>query len=516
MKSAKLFAVLPWMLLVAGCGGASGGGSGTITPPAISLSSSSGSASAYENAAPPAFTVTATVSGSAKTPIVADLKYDATVFSSVTASPKAGGGYTILATPRATLGGGDYTGMIDFRLCQEAACTNVYAGTAVSYTYKLTVKLLDWGMYQRNAAHTGYVHAQLDASKFQEAWTWSNPDDNYISWAVAGDGNVYISAAPGKTYAFAETTGSQVWVNAMANPTALYGRGGLAFYKGTLYVAAYGPSTGSYYSGGATIRGVDAATGAFKTDSSFVSQVNTYNSPTILDDEMFYTQGYYGGIISKYSLPSGTTSWTNTYVQTNQFGGEAPAVDDRYVYSTNGWGLIVYNKSDGSIYKTVSRARTISTGYQSFISPVITSSGKVIYFNQEDNGLHAVDVATGTTIWQTSYNYNLQPVVRGNVIYTSRNYPYQVEALSETDGSLLWSWSMPATDTRFIENMIVCDNLLFVSTDKATYAIDLTTHQTVWSTKAHGALALSANYMLYIVTNDYAKTGVLTAIRLRS
>ena len=49
--------------------------------------------------------------------------------------------------------------------------------------------------------------------------------------------------------------------------------------------------------------------------------------------------------------------------------------------------------------------------------------------------------------------------------------------------------------------MLLTQNLVFVSTDNATYAIDRTSHATVWTQPFPGKLTLSANGVLYI-NND--------------
>jgi len=46
--------------------------------------------------------------------------------------------------------------------------------------------------------------------------------------------------------------------------------------------------------------------------------------------------------------------------------------------------------------------------------------------------------------------------------------------------------------------VLLTNNLVFVSTDNATYAIDRTTHAQVWSYPFSGKLSLSANGILYI------------------
>ena len=70
---------------------------------------------------------------------------------------------------------------------------------------------------------------------------------------------------------------------------------------------------------------------------------------------------------------------------------------------------------------------------------------------------------------------------------------------SEADGSKQWTWTPPAgDDTKFVGDVLVTNNLVFVSTDASTYAIDRSTHLPVWSYAASGSLALSANGVLYI------------------
>lgn len=520
MRILSVVAALAGVLFLAGCGG--GGGSGPKPLPTLktTLSSSGNTVSVDEDASAASFTVNVTSSGSASTPVIPSVSYDGKVYASVTvASGTTAGSYVINAVPQPNLGGGTYAGPITFRLCQEAACTHVYPGSTITYDYSLTVKLHEWATFQRNAAHTGYVHATLDVAKFKKAWAWTNPDSNLTYAVISANGSAYVSARPNKIYSFNEATGAQNWVNDLASPVAIYATGGMAYDKGTIYVSAAGPSTGSTFTGGSTIRGMDAATGAFRSDSPFVSQVSSFNSPTIFKDEMFYSQGYYGGVLWKYSLPAGATAWTSTYTYSNQFGGETPAVDENYVYYTTGFGLAIFSKLDGSLVANVADTLLFTTGYDNFIAPVITPSGHVIYGSpQGGSQFVAVDVASLSVIWRSTNNYNLQPVVAGNVIYGMHNYPYQVDAISDVDGNVLWSWPMPAGDTQFQQTMVVCDNLLFVITDKNTYAIDLRTHQTVWTLAEHGTLSLSSGYILYIVANDYTSgsvTSKVTAINLR-
>jgi outer membrane protein assembly factor BamB len=93
-----------------------------------------------------------------------------------------------------------------------------------------------------------------------------------------------------------------------------------------------------------------------------------------------------------------------------------------------------------------------------------------------------------------------------------------LDALSEKDGHVLWSWTPPAGNGYFRRNIVVTKNLVFVSTDANVYAIDLNTHQQVWQYPKPGMLAISSNLNLYIanyVEPLRASDGNLDAIRLK-
>jgi outer membrane protein assembly factor BamB len=64
----------------------------------------------------------------------------------------------------------------------------------------------------------------------------------------------------------------------------------------------------------------------------------------------------------------------------------------------------------------------------------------------------------------------------------------------------MWSISIPrrSDETVFTANVVATNNLVFVSTTRA-YAIDITTHQTVWIYPYTAQqLAISANGVLYL------------------
>jgi outer membrane protein assembly factor BamB len=123
-----------------------------------------------------------------------------------------------------------------------------------------------------------------------------------------------------------------------------------------------------------------------------------------------------------------------------------------------------------------------------------------VHFNLDSN----------TVDWTIAGHYPSTPAYDSGVVYAVNDDPLQLEARSETDGSLLWSWAPPASaDTAFISEVLLTKTAMIVSTNVSTYAIDRNTHHAIWSYPQAGNLALSPNGVLYIEGN-----GTLTAINV--
>jgi outer membrane protein assembly factor BamB len=97
--------------------------------------------------------------------------------------------------------------------------------------------------------------------------------------------------------------------------------------------------------------------------------------------------------------------------------------------------------------------------------------------------------------------YPATPAYHAAIIYIANNNPLQLEARSEADGSLLWSWT-PPQDAYFTSEVLITNNLAFICTNLATYAVDTQTHELVWSYPLTGRLALSASGVLYIAVGQ--------------
>jgi len=513
----KLFAgiVAFGVLGLAACGGGGSGGSssGGASIPTInvSLSASSGSAEMNEGATATTFTVKATSSGSASTAVVPDLQYDTSVFSSVTATPgTVAGTYDVVIETLPDLGGGAYTGNITFRLCQEVACTHVYPGSTVKYAYDLKVRLEEWTTYQRNNRHTGYVHATLDVSKFVKAWEWNPTQVSAISPVVEQAGHVYFTTQepslttivrPSQLISLNELNGAVDWTHDLNGPTTV---GPPSISNGVLYVG-----TVSSAQVGA-VSAIVATTGALSQSFAFDTQWTQASYPIISGDSIFFYGGQFGTVLYGYSWQTGGVRWTHDTLNTIN-GTTTVATDNDYVYYYNGVALKVVSVADGSLVKSILDPYAAWAGYD-YDSGVmlggkdnaIAYSGTTSFSSQYLNDEHYnprplvnYSLMANTDTWKGAKNYYTNPAVSKNVVYVARNDTASLDALSETDGSVLWSWTPPAGET-FHRNTVVTDNLVFVSTDKAVYAISLSDHTMKWSYPMPGTLTLSSGFMLYI------------------
>src|SRR5690606_5116556 len=110
-----------------------------------------------------------TASGTITTPVVLDLQYDPEIFSRVDSYLGDGPGkYIIKYRTKSGIGVGKYTANISYRLCHQAACSNVYAGSSKSYRLNIEVKDYEWTTFQGNNRRTGYVPVQVDVTKFEK------------------------------------------------------------------------------------------------------------------------------------------------------------------------------------------------------------------------------------------------------------------------------------------------------------------------------------------------------------
>ena len=437
--------------------------------------------------------------------------------------------YTVHLVAAPNLAPGHYTGTVMFRLCADAGCSTTGSGTQQSFAYSVTVVLQDWRTFQRNPAHTGFVNVTLDPTKFAKAWTWSRPAGDPepiggINAVATGGGQVYVSKdiyfGQGALYALKETDGSLSWTYALGEMAS---EGPPAFRDGSVYVPSTDPSEAC------NMWAVDAVLGTYKFKMTTACQWSNYFAPTPVSHQVLQTSQ--AGDTYSFGTADGALQWSKYSGGADQ---TTPAADAHHVYQygenpASGGGLYVFDRVGGAPVGVITDPFWPGlTNYSVFSAPVVGANGDVMSFSgfgfsgraassseqYESRIIVSYDIAGLAYKWRSANAYLTHPALANGVLYAARNAPAALDALSETDGHVLWSWPLPAGNSSFHRNVVVTKNLVFVSTDVNVYAIDLKTHKAVWQYPQPGMIAISAAPMLYIATGATLSDGNLVAIKL--
>lgn len=356
---------------------------------------------------------------------------------------------------------------------------------------------VEWTTYQGNARHTGYNPVLMDTHVFQELWT-RTISTAALNPVTAGDGKVFVTTSSyfgvQQARSLDARTGNELW---MRDFGSIHAVNPPAYAGGTVYLQTGGHEDSFLWA-------MDATTGTVRFKSAFANQWSHYFAPTIVGATVYMAGGYYGGM---YAF-SATEGVQRSFTSLNQYDQFTPAVSDGLVYAYTGLyqpkltvadavtGVVVYEIADpGFVWDGWSMNTAPTLGSAS--SLLATNGGRLISFNLQSRSMG----------YQLSPGFRGQPTVANGVVYVANGT--QVQARTEADGTLEWSWTPP--EGQPVGPMIATKNLLLVSTAANTYAVDLSSHATVWSYPAGGHLALSAQGILFIAQSS----GKLTAISMR-
>ncbi|HEX4854243.1 PQQ-binding-like beta-propeller repeat protein [Arenimonas sp.] len=424
---------------------------------------------------------------------------------------------------------GTHRGYVELKTCLDDACLSavqrgtLYVPFEVLVTDPANAPLGEWETFQRDAGHTGYVPATFRPRSFAYKWEWRRPTSGtlgFINAVTTAPGLVFVSddeyhGSP-SLRALREENGVEAWQQVFPNFPALNPP---AAASGKVYVATTGHQQTFLWA-------FDAATGAPVFQNAFAGQWPHVLAPTVRDGRVYTNGGYYGGGVYAYHATGGDLEWS-------MFSGDddmtTPAVDESRVYFYDGTALVTYDTETGQRLSITSDPYAPGQGYSHHGAPMLGLPDSVTTFSGgafsgrasssvEQFGarwLINFSVKNNVARWRTSRGYITQPATAKGVIYAGSNLPKSFDAIDEATGQVLWSWVPPPSDLSFHRNVIVTDNLVFVSTNRAIYAIDLVTRQPIWSYPTPGMMAISGSGTLYIVEGAREPTGRLIAISLK-
>lgn len=510
------------------CGG---GGSSSSPPPGgtstptlnVSLSENSGSVSVDEGeVATLAFN--ATFTGSSTDQIVADVQIGGDQFELAEPVARSGNTFTVNLISRRFLPAQEGQAQITFRLCTSSNCSTVYPGSTRTFTVSFDFDLDDWAQFQRDANHTGYVPVRYDPAKFAFAWEYVDSfPDGRIRPSAATEGIIYTT--------FARNGGTAY--NGTARVIAFNSANGSVIdsfdFGDQFYISGPSLSSEGLHFAATELSGRDGIWVLNREDLSFRDllpfevQFVDFEQPSVEEERVYFSGGNTGGETWSFDTVAGTTLWRSFSNNFGIWGGQVLSYNETSIFNYRGSVLEVLDKATGAITATVADpAFQSGTDYEAATVP--DGQGRLILFSGNkrflgSNQLIAISLENLNVLWRTPAQYSTAFAIRNGVIYAVRQDARVLSAINVADGSVLWSTRLPETPNQFGEdplagNVIVTENLAFVSSASKTWAIDIEApeHPIVWEADTGGRLTLTPDNML--LTTNMPFDAKLTAYRL--
>ncbi len=407
----------------------------------------------------------------------------------------------------------------------------------------------DWTTVQGNANHNGYIAGTFTPSAFSPLWTWTRPDkgatSNGINPVITGGGRLYVTTddyeGSGELYGVDAASGAVSWKYDIGSAHNV----GLPTYaNGVVYLVATAGTPSM-----ATLYAINAVTGAQIWKSAAVAGPATNLAAPIADGPFVYVDigqaGAGGTTVHAFGASDGSLKWTGPLTNSQYVtGAQTPAIDSHYLYNYTGRAIEKIDKNTGALVQTKADSLNNSTPGPYFASPALLDNGNAILYigtrdtthysspqqdaTFETRSLENWFLATGTPTaagWEdATLHFSVTPATANGVMYIPyNNYNFTggititaggLQAKDANTDAVLWSWSKVQLANLMVNNTIVTDNLVFLSSTTTTYAIDLTTHDTVWTYPKGGYLSLGNN-VLYIATGGTTSDGGIVAIKLK-
>ncbi|PHV26640.1 hypothetical protein CSQ93_18310 [Janthinobacterium sp. BJB426] len=412
--------------------------------------------------------------------------------------------FTLKTVP--SLASGRYRGNIEIRACRDLECSARYPVTTMSVPYDVEVRALstltaltrwpgvsDWQGERGNAQRTSYVPVTLDVSKFSRRWTWPIPGASYMHrtpMAISSN-HVFLNAGA-ILYALKESDGSVAW-------SRDFGRDPFSSTSGDMLYVRTGTDDSRQ-----VLYGLNASTGTmvFTSYSSFPKRDGytippLWMKPMVSGGKLFHSvaSGDTNGVQALEAL-TGTPLWFAPMTSATLQGSNLFSLDQ---------GLSLADATTGTLQRTIATPEMMWTSTSaSSLAPVAGAPGSIFGMTQPESAsktrkLVNFNVAQNKVAWSSTGTYGDNFAYAEGVVYVVDDATSMLEARAESDGKLLWSWEVPRRLISFAgTDILVTKNLVFVSFSGTTYALDVKTHQLVWTEPTGGVLSMSANGVLYI------------------
>lgn len=451
---------------------------------------------------------------------------------------------------------GVYTGNLQVRLCLDANCLKLLGGAPSLLPYQLTIapsaiapiyamldrvdlsswfrepEILDsaalpratglpeWRGHQGGNRHRGHVPVTIDPTLIKPRWNMLAPGMGVDTDVAIQNGIIYFvrnGSFEKHALAIRETDASYVWAQRLdgdvrrlapvisGNELLIFkpAHEGSSIERLALNTGAKLPSIGlrgRYTSGGAGLMRVNDEIVVWGNGSQ---QFDLFNANTLAEVQNT------SSIVPWYGQSFWSASSDGQYLYRYQ----------QTLNSYSSWQVAGLQKIDATTHQVVEfiEDNSFNSSYPEYLRPpAISDSGRVILVNSEQTfdsyTNHLVCFGNGQVLWKVQGRFRGTPAVADGRIYVYNLATKRVEVFDEASGALLWWWGDDLTPPELYQGSspLVTDNLLFVSSGTTAYAIDLTTHEVVWTHARMGRFAISDSGLLYLIGG-----GSISAFNLR-
>jgi outer membrane protein assembly factor BamB len=425
--------------------------------------------------------------------------------------------FSATLVPAKGLAPGVYTSKLEVRACADdaAVCHLPYAGSPWTLALKVTVlpansvkplpvlaQLGPWSTYRGNPAHTGYVPARFDPARF--ALRWQRLQEKKEGWVTAPahdrglvfQGVVTYRGERAELVAISEESGAERWRASLGLASKLNPP---AAANGKVYLTSSDRDTSSLWV-------FDQQTGSLLSRQKIDTQGRYALAPTVAGDALYVPNGSAGGL-SQFRAGGLQPGWSSALPA---FADWTPALDASHAYVYLDGCLYAIGLADGQPAYQVLDPDHLWPSYSGG-TPVLSDTQ--FAFVSDSGRLVAFNLARRTHAWTLHGKRVTTPAYAKGVLYLFNNTGGALEAYAPDSGKLLWTadkLSDPA-DATWFDQIVVSDNLAFISSEDNTLALDLASGKTVWRYALGGKLSISDRGMLYIVS----RSGRMAAIGLQ-
>ena len=363
-----------------------------------------------------------------------------------------------------------------------------------------------WVTRQGNPGHTGYVPISIDAS--QIAFEWESrlvgEDSGFLQPVVASNGTIVTSVR--------DRFGEYLLLS-------IDGKTGFENWRSSL---GYGLRVGPPAIGNDQVhlridhwpddliehRRFDWESGALLGSSSREESSNVWVPLTPVGNDILVNgeEDSRDAVIS-LNADDLSTNWTYSgdgYSWNLPF--EPVSADDSFVYLFAEGHWTVLDRQSGEVV-VHARAETLQT--RGGTAPIPDRFGNLFSISQHE--ITSYHLPGRSTNWSGPTAESTYPALANGIYYVVRNW--SLVAIDSRTGVDLWQWSLP--NERIQDPIVVTQSHVFAVSNRATYAVSLSTREVEWSYPRSGHITIDDAGLLYLTIINDSSNRVVAAFNLR-